>query len=40
MTITEPDLAPFKAAMKPYYDEFIQKNGEEAKAAIEQIQSL
>ncbi|SUO97588.1 Neu5Ac-binding protein [Suttonella ornithocola] len=40
MNITEPDLAPFKEAMQPYYDEFIKKNGEAAKAAIEQINAL
>lgn len=40
MSIAEPDLAPFKAAMKPYYDEFVNKNGADAKAAIAQIEAL
>lgn len=40
MTITEPDLKPFKEAMKPYYDEFVKKNGEKAQSAVHQIQSL
>lgn len=40
MTITYPDLKPFKEAMKPYYDEFVKKNGDEAKVAVEQIQAL
>ncbi len=40
VTVTKPDLAPFKKAMQPYYDEFIKKNGEEGKKAIEEINAL
>ncbi|MDO4642659.1 MAG: sialic acid TRAP transporter substrate-binding protein SiaP [Cardiobacteriaceae bacterium] len=38
--ITHPDLEPFKKAMQPYYDEFINKTGEEGKQAITEIQAL
>ncbi|KGQ70645.1 sialic acid-binding protein [Chelonobacter oris] len=40
MTITTPDLEPFKAAMQPYYNEYLQKNGDLGKQAIEQISNL
>lgn len=40
MTITTPDLKAFKAALTPYYDEYLQKNGEIGKQAIEQISNL
>ncbi|TKW68801.1 MAG: DctP family TRAP transporter solute-binding subunit [Paracoccus denitrificans] len=34
LTITHPDLEPFKAAMQPYYDELEQEFGEGAIAAV------
>ncbi len=40
VTVTKPDLAPFKAAMQPYYDEFVKKTGEAGKKAIEEINGL
>lgn len=40
VTVTTPDLAPFKAAMRPYYDEFVKKAGEEGKKALEEIEAL
>lgn len=40
VTVTRPDLAPFREALKPYYKEYIEKNGEEGKAAIAEIQAL
>ncbi|OOF60259.1 sialic acid TRAP transporter substrate-binding protein SiaP [Rodentibacter myodis] len=40
VTITKPDLAPFKAAMKPYYEEFIKKNGKAGEEGIKQIEAL
>lgn len=42
MTVTHPDLKPFRAAMKPYYKVFIEKckNPSECKAAVEEIQAL
>lgn len=36
MTITMPDRAPFRAAMKPMYDAYIEKFGDAAIKAIEQ----
>ena len=40
MTVTHPDLAPFKAAMEPYYGEFVKQTGEKGAEALKQIQSL
>ena len=40
MTVTKPDLAPFKQAMKPYYDEYIKKAGKEGEEAIAEINAL
>lgn len=40
VTVTRPDLAPFKQAMQPYYDQFIEKTGDEGKAAIVDIEAL
>lgn len=40
VTVTKPDLAPFKAAMQPYYDKYIEKNGEVGKAALAEINAL
>lgn len=38
VTVTTPDIEPFRAAMKPYYDEIIAVLGDSAKEGIEQIQ--
>ena len=40
MTVTKPDLIPFKEAMKPYYEEYIKKNGKEGEEAIAEINAL
>lgn len=40
VTVTHPDLAPFKAAMKPYYNEFLKKNGALGEQAIKEISAL
>ena len=40
MVVTHPDLAPFKAAMEPYYVEFTQQTGDKGKNALQQIQAL
>ena len=40
VTVTTPDLAPFKEAMRPYYAEFVEKAGEEGKKALEEIEAL
>lgn len=42
VTITKPDNAPFREAMKPYYEEFLKKEGvgEAGKKALEEIQAL
>lgn len=40
MVVTQPDLAQFKEAMKPYYNEFIKKNGQEGQDALNEILSL
>ena len=40
VTITRPDLAPFKDAMKPYYDEYLKKTGAVGEQAIKEISAL
>lgn len=35
VTVTEPDPEPFKAALKPYYDEYLKKSGDAGKKAME-----
>ncbi|HBO38273.1 MAG TPA: sialic acid-binding protein [Pasteurellaceae bacterium] len=40
VTVTEPDPAPFKAALQPYYDEYLKKNGETGKKAFKEISML
>ncbi|MDU8925484.1 sialic acid TRAP transporter substrate-binding protein SiaP [Pasteurellaceae bacterium LIM206] len=40
MTVTTPDLKPFKAALKPYYEEYLKKNGEIGQAAVNEISAL
>lgn len=39
VTVTDPDLSPFKDAMKPYYDDFIAKNPA-AKDGLDEILAL
>ncbi len=40
LTVTTPDLKPFKAAMQPRYDEFVKEAGEDGKQALEEINAL
>ncbi|WP_067140328.1 sialic acid TRAP transporter substrate-binding protein SiaP [Oceanivirga salmonicida] len=40
VTITKPDISEFEVKMKPFYDEYIQKNGEIGKKALEEINSI
>lgn len=40
VTVTQPDLKAFKAALKPYYDEYLKKNGEVGRQAVEEISNL
>lgn len=40
MTVTYPDLKPFKAALKPYYQVYIEKNGKTGQEAVEEIEAL
>ncbi len=40
LNVTQPAIEPFKQAMQPYYDEFMQKTGEEGKQAIEELQAI
>ncbi|MDO4698149.1 MAG: sialic acid TRAP transporter substrate-binding protein SiaP [Pasteurellaceae bacterium] len=40
VTVTKPDLKAFKEALKPYYDEYLKKNGEVGKQAVEEISNL
>lgn len=40
MTITYPDLEPFKEALKPYWQRYMDKNGQVGKDAVAEIESL
>ncbi|ACA30832.1 sialic acid TRAP transporter substrate-binding protein SiaP [Histophilus somni] len=40
VTVTTPDVKPFRDALKPYYDEYLNKNGALGKQAIEEISTL
>lgn len=40
VTITEPNLDEFKTAMKPFYDEYVKKNGKIGEDAIKAIDSV
>lgn len=40
VTVTEPDLVPFKESMKPFYDEYIEKNGKLGEEAIKAVDSV
>lgn len=40
VTVTTPDLNAFKAALKPYHDEFAKEKGEAAAKAIAEINAL
>lgn len=39
VTITEPKLDEFKAAMKPFYDQYVTKNGKVGQDALKQIEA-
>lgn len=40
VNVTKPDLEPFRKAMQPYYEEFIEKTGDEGREAVEEIQAI
>ncbi|OOF51332.1 sialic acid TRAP transporter substrate-binding protein SiaP [Rodentibacter trehalosifermentans] len=40
VTITRPDLVPFKEAMKPFYAEFVKQTGSKGEAALKEIEAL
>lgn len=40
VTVTTPDVKPFREALKPYYDEYLSKTGASGKQAIEEISKL
>ncbi|TYG35053.1 DctP family TRAP transporter solute-binding subunit [Lonepinella koalarum] len=40
VTVTHPDLAPFKAALKPYYDEYLKKNGKVGQDAFDEFSQI
>lgn len=40
LQITYPDLKPFKEAMKPYHQQYIEKTGKAGKEALQQIEAL
>ncbi|TCP94718.1 tripartite ATP-independent transporter DctP family solute receptor [Cricetibacter osteomyelitidis] len=40
VTVTQPDLVQFKEALQPYYDEYLKKNGDLGKQAIEEFSAL
>ena len=40
VTVTYPDLAPFKEAMKPFYADFVKQTGAKGEEALKQIQAI
>lgn len=40
VNVTHPNLEPFKKAMQPYYEEYIEKAGPEGREAITEIEAL
>ncbi|TGZ98636.1 sialic acid TRAP transporter substrate-binding protein SiaP [Rodentibacter pneumotropicus] len=40
VTVTKPELAPFKAAMKPFYDEFVKQTGSKGEEALKEIEAI
>ena len=40
VTVTHPDLAPFKEAMKPFYADFVKQTGAKGEEALKQIQAV
>lgn len=40
VTVTTPDLKPFREALKPYYKQYLDKTGEVGKQAMEEISGL
>ncbi|WP_273383060.1 sialic acid TRAP transporter substrate-binding protein SiaP [Actinobacillus porcinus] len=37
VTVTQPDLKPFKAALQPYYDDYVKRTGDAGKKAMEEF---
>ncbi len=40
VTVTTPDLVPFRKAMKPFYDEYVKKNGKVGEKAVAEISKI
>ena len=40
VTVTRPDLTPFKEAMKPFYADFVKQTGAKGEEALKQIQAV
>lgn len=40
VTVTYPDLKPFRKAMQPFYDVYVEKNGKVGEEALKEIQSI
>jgi len=40
VTVTHPDLAPFKEAMKPFYADFVKQTGAKGEEALKEIQAI
>ena len=40
VTITEPNLDPFRTAMQPFYEVYVKNNGKTGKAGLEEIISI
>lgn len=40
VTVTEPDLKPFKEALKPYYDDYLKRTGDVGKQAFDEFSKL
>ncbi len=40
VTVTHPDLVPFKEALQPYYDDYLKKAGAAGKAAMDEFNAL
>lgn len=40
VTVTQPDVKPFREALQPYYEEYLKKTGAEGQRAIDAISQL
>ncbi|MGL6063989.1 MAG: sialic acid TRAP transporter substrate-binding protein SiaP [Fusobacteriaceae bacterium] len=40
VTVTTPDLIPFKKSMQPFYDKYVKKNGKVGEKGIEEISKI